>query len=152
MSNKILPRGNNAANGYVVATTSTPTAKKPTEVRLSVSVNDRALHQIPELNGFDNLEKAFALVPTRNKKNEVVWERVDVPYAFPSADRGGNRYDIHEATIKSTTKGSVIVSDGQTKTVNIKVDDLRKLGVAYGLKTNAGDVWLQYQGDNALLR
>jgi len=151
MSNKILPKGNFAANGYVSATTSTPTAKKPDQVRLSVTVNDRVLREIPELNGFDNLEKAFALVPTRNKKNEVVWERVDVPYAYPSADRTGNSYDNHQTTIKTTSKGSVIVVDGQTKTVNIKLDDLRKLGVAYGLKTNAGDVWLQYSGDNARL-
>jgi len=74
-----------------------------------------------------------------------------VPYAYPSADRTGNSYDNHQTTIKTTSKGSVIVVDGQTKTVNIKLDDLRKLGVAYGLKTNAGDVWLQYSGDNARL-
>jgi hypothetical protein len=120
-------------------------------VKLAVSVNDRALHQIPELNGFDNLEQAFALVPTRNKKNEVVWERVDVPYAFASADRGNNKYDNHETTI-TATKSSVIVVDGKKKTVNIDAGDLRNLGVAYGLKTNAGDVWLQYSGDNARLR
>jgi hypothetical protein len=148
VSNKILPKYNNATSGSVYATTTTPAAKKPKEVDLSVTVSDRALHQIPELAGFDNMEKAFALVPTRNKKNEVVWERVDIPFNHTSSDRGGNQYDVHSAVIKTTSKGAVIVADGQKKTVNIKMDDLRKLGVAYGLKTNTGEVWMQQKDDN----
>lgn len=148
MSNKILPKYNNATSGNVYATTTTPAAKKPKEVQLSVTVNDRALQQMPELKGFDNMEKAFALVPTRNKKNEIVWERVDIPFNHTASDRGGNRYDVHNATIKSTTKGAVIVADGQKKTVTIKMDDLRKLGVAYGLQTNTGEVWMQHRDDN----
>lgn len=148
MSNKILPKFNNATYGNVSATTTTPAAKKPKEVQLSVTVNDRALHQIPELNGFNNMEQAFALVPTRNKKNEVVWERVDIPFNHTASDRGGNQYDVHNATIKTTTRGAVIVADGQKKTVTIKMDDLRKLGVAYGLKTNTGEVWMQQKDDN----
>lgn len=148
MSNKILPKYNPAASGSVYATTAKPNSAKPKELTLSVTVNDRALANIPELNGFDNMERAFALVPTRNKKNEIVWERVDIPFTHTSSDRGGNRYDVHNATIKSTTKGAVIVSDGQKKTVNIKMDDLRKIGVAYGLQTNTGEVWMQTKDDN----
>ena len=30
----------------------------------------------------------------------------------------------------------------------IRTQDLQNLGVAYGLKTNTGEVWLQYADDN----
>lgn len=130
MGNKILPRYNNATSANVSATTK-PRAKAPTNVKLEVTVNDAALRR----NGhdFDGMEQAFALVPTRNKKNQVEWKRVELTFDHRSADRGGNMYDTHTVTIKGT---------------GIRTQDLKNLGVAYGLKTNSGDVWLQYADDN----
>lgn len=130
MGNKILPKFNNATYANVSATTK-PNRKTPTSVRLEVTVNDKALRNTG--HDFNGLEQAFALVPTRNKKNQIEWKRVEIPFAHRSSDRGGNMYDIHSVSIKGT---------------GIRTEDLKNLGVAYGLKTNTGEVWLQYADDN----
>ena len=108
-----------------------PRSKAPKDVNLQVTVNDAALRR--EGHQFDGMEQAFALVPTRNKKNQIEWKRVELSFTHRSADRGGNMYDTHVAKIQG--KG-------------IRTDDLKNLGVAYGLKTNTGEVWLQHSDDN----
>ncbi|MDP1916158.1 MAG: hypothetical protein Q8L14_07925 [Myxococcales bacterium] len=130
MGTKILPRYNSATSANVSATTK-PRSKAPKDVNLQVTVNDAALRR--EGHQFDGMEQAFALVPTRNKKNQIEWKRVELSFTHRSADRGGNMYDTHVAKIQG--KG-------------IRTDDLKNLGVAYGLKTNTGEVWLQHSDDN----
>ncbi len=97
----------------------------------SVEVLSRA--QLERLGPTLGARVPVALVPTRNKKNQVEWKRVELTFDHRSADRGGNMYDTHTVTIKGT---------------HIRTQDLQNLGVAYGLKTNTGEVWLQYADDN----
>jgi hypothetical protein len=96
-----------------------------------VTVRDDELRRVG--HQFDGLEHAFALVPTRNQKNQVEWKRIEIPFSARTMDRTGGSLDIHQLTINGT---------------GIRTDDLKNLGVAYGLKTNTGDVWLQYRDDN----
>jgi hypothetical protein len=130
MANTILPRTNDAARTYTTATLA-KTGKDAKFVELSVTVNDAALRR--QGHQFDGLEQAFALVPTRNGQNQVEWQRVDLSFAYRSSDRGGGMYDTH--SMRYEPKG-------------VRAEDLQNLGVAYGLKTNTGDVWLQYANDN----
>ena len=135
MGTKILPRYNSATSANVSATFidrgAKPPLKAPKDVNLRVTVNDAALRR--EGHQFDGMEQAFALVPTRNKKNEIEWKRVALTFTGRTADRGGNQYDTHTAKIQG--KG-------------IRTEDLKNLGVAFGLKTDTGEVWLQHSDDN----
>ena len=131
MGTKILPRYNSATSANVSATVNPRSKKVPKDVNLQVTVNDAALRR--EGHQFDGMEQAFTLVPMRNKKNQIEWKRVELSFSYRGSDRGGNQYDTHTAKIQG--KG-------------IRTDDLKNLGVAYGLKTNTGEVWLQHSDDN----
>jgi hypothetical protein len=131
-----------AAYGQVYQTANPKKPKTP-DVRLYVTVNDKELRKAGV--DFDGKEEAFALVPTRVKekgKTVIKWVEHELAYAGTQSDRGGNTYDRHELLLPP--KG-------------VNLNDLRNLGVAYGLRTNDGKghvdtQWLQYGDSNFKLR
>lgn len=101
------------------------------DVSLMVKVEDSALRRV--LPGFDGLEKAFALLP----QPDGHWRRVDLKYNGTSGTELGPHTDFHTHYVDSP-----FFSDAE-------VDAVRRSGVAFGLETNVGTVWLQDPGDNA---
>lgn len=113
----------------------TPTYGDPaTEpfLRLEVVVDDAAV--AAQVGGFDGLEQVFALVPRRLGDGSLRWESVDVPFVGPelSGYYGEVRRDRHET---EWLRG-------------LDVATARELGVAFGMDTNVGTVWLQGPDEN----
>jgi hypothetical protein len=96
-----------------------------------VRVNDAKLRE--QLPGFDGLEKAFMLVPQPSGE----WKRFELNYSQTYGTDLGPRTDIHSFAIPSP-----FLKDAE-------INAIRGNGVAFGLETNVGTLWLQDPGDNA---
>jgi hypothetical protein len=138
MGNINIPKYSGAYGKVYLTKPDAGTAKKPPTVKLSVQVNDKSVRE----NGvdFDGLEKAFALVPTRNNSNGIEWKRIDLEFQGTRTDRAGQSWDAHNVTVN-------------TSAFTVREEDLRTLGVAFGLETKNGrgqgdNVWLQNSGNN----
>jgi hypothetical protein len=95
-----------------------------------VAVDDKKLRQLDGFADFDGREKAFALVPERHGA-EVQWKKVNLGYEATFTDRAtGDRVDEHAAY------------------PSLDMDAVREHGIAIGLETNKGTVWLQELDDN----
>jgi hypothetical protein len=98
-------------------------------LHLEVEVKDAKLRQ--ERPGFDGLEKVFALVPRFDWVTKTTkWERHNLEYK-QSADGS----DRHSLTMLNNQYDLSLVP---------------KHGIAFGIDTNEGTVWLQAPGQNAL--
>jgi len=89
-----------------------------------VSVDDAGLRRAG-LDGFDGLEKAFALMPHNLPGGQVTWSKVDLGYEQTVKGR-----DVHAAYPA------------------VDANAVREHGFAVGLETNQGTVWLQKPDDN----
>lgn len=105
-------------------------------VSLTVGVqDDKIREQGVDHNGY---EKAFALVPQANGE----WKRYELDYAGSSFNRG----------VGAATDNFGVVLDGWDD--DVKLDDLRQRGVAFGLEVTGHDgkstetLWLQGYEDN----
>lgn len=108
------------------------------DLSLRVNVDDKKLRDATGRPN-DGLEKAFALVPTRDGG----WKRVDLSYESTWQDRGGGGpYDSHGLRIDN------LANQG------FSLDRVRTEGVAFGLEISGAHgsdpttVWLQHFGDN----
>lgn len=115
--------------------TGTPTYGHPatdTFVRLAVVVEDAELQS--EYAAFDGFEHVFALVPRRGSDGVVIWEGHNLPYRYTSHHGycGEKRSDRHETEWLP----------------DLDVETIMELGVAFGMDTNVGLVWLQQPNEN----
>jgi hypothetical protein len=96
---------------------------------ITVKVDDDAVRR--QADGFDGMERPFALVP-REVNGQVQWNRVDLGYL-------GSRLE--------SPNGRKIV-DEYMSTGMLDPAAARKYGIAVGLDTNVGTLWLQEPGKN----
>lgn len=105
------------------------------ETRLGLKIDVNDVRVASQVNGFDNMEQAFALVPTATDAG-VEWKRFEL--GFSGTHRMGSTPkdwdDMHVAWLDITPATAELI---------------RQYGVAFGLHTNQGDVWAQGFGDNA---
>lgn len=104
-------------------------------LHIGVNVQDAKLRETRP--GFDGLEHAFALVPERDGfDGQVKWARKELgtyeSFNFGAADRM-TFLDFHSLTFTPGQYDSALVS---------------RLGVAFGLETNVGLLWLQRPDGN----
>jgi hypothetical protein len=105
----------------------------PQEVFLQVRVNDAKIQeQVPKFNG---KEDVFALVP-RETADGVQWDPVKLDWKYDGTENG-NTIDIHQAYIPYA---------------DADVAAIGKYGVAFGMNTNEGTLWLQHPDHNTGLR
>jgi hypothetical protein len=107
---------------------SRPTGQ-PYRWKLIVEVEDDSIRQ--QVAGFDGFEKAFALVPFLDNQGLINWNRVELAYSFTHGDR-----DVH----------FLHIPDGPDKIV------IDQYGIAFGLESNVGRLWLQAPGVNTTPR
>jgi hypothetical protein len=104
-----------------------------TRLGLKIDVNDETIHT--QVSGFDNMERAFALIPT-DVGGAVQWQRYDLSYSathrMGSTPRDWD--DMHVAWL-----------DVSPATIAL----IRLHGVAFGLDTNQGILWAQDFANNA---
>ena len=94
--------------------------------QMTVGVDDEQLRKvIPKGEHFDGLEKVFALVPDREGAHPK-WYRVELAYQGKPV----GTHDLHGAIVENS------------------YGPIWENGVAFGLDTNVGTVWLQLPGDN----
>lgn len=98
---------------------------------LRVSVNDA---EVQKQHGYDGFERPFAMVP-RQVDGDIVWEK----HALEFAGHGRAGYFGQQQT------------DEYVLPRSLKVDaaTVKKLGIAIGMDTSAGQVWAQAPGENA---
>lgn len=96
-----------------------------------VKVDDARLRQ--QFDGFDGLERPFALVP-KEENGAVTWERHPLTYRGPGREGfyGERKVDQYELDALQ----------------NVDRRALEQYGVAVGLETNVGTLWAQDPGDN----
>ena len=107
-------------------------------LHLQVSVDDASVRQ--KHAGFNGYERVFALVPEW-QAGRVVWQRHDLRYrgswSYSGSSRaGGTRqptYDNHGASLQPRSLDPRTISE---------------LGIAFGMDTNVGTLWLQTADDN----
>jgi hypothetical protein len=95
---------------------------------LRVEVRDYEVRR--QAPGFNGTEQVFALIPREGAGGQVSWERFDLAYAPPQ----GYRYRSHDEHV------AWIDADPQV---------VRAHGVAFGMETNVGTLWLQEASNNA---
>jgi hypothetical protein len=105
----------------------------PETVFLQVKTNDQAI--LNQASGFDGMERVFALLPRETEKG-LQWERVDLKYVYSNAERN---------FIADTHMLSLPRADADAAALN-------KYGVAFGMDTNVGTLWLQYPDHNHSVR
>lgn len=108
------------------------TTSGPSAVKIDVTVDDAKVRQ--QLDGFDGMERPFALVPFQHDGGPVEWKRFNLSYE-------GSAFDGRE------------VQD-EYSTFNLSEQDCvaSQYGVAVGLETNEGVVWAQDFGQNTRVR
>jgi hypothetical protein len=133
MTTKVLGQRNPAATANIWRSSTDD------KVALNVTVDDKKIREAGLAH--DGYEKVFALVP----KSDGSWQRYDLEYSGPSYNRGAQGpKDAYSLFIGGWD--------------DVKLDDLRTKGVAFGLEVSgpngqdASTVWLQGYGDNYKLR
>lgn len=103
---------------------------------MSVSVPDG---QIRAMNpGFDGMEQVFALVP----RPSGAWDRVDLSYTSSGTTAAMN-------TGPGNGRYSYVPSDHhETVIALVDIKTIRREGIAFGIDTNVGTLWLQAAGKN----
>ncbi len=91
--------------------------------------------------GFDGFERVFALVPQPDQS----WKRVDLAY---NPGYQGTGRDNHVASLQAGVNGWVTPSG---ELISVDYDQLRVQGVAFGMDTNVGTIWLQAPNQNTPL-
>jgi hypothetical protein len=102
-------------------------------VGLAVTVDDQQVRRGHP--GFDGMERVFALVP-RGQPGCTSWQRVELRYnrTIPANPQTATPLvDDHEAYLNG---------DG------FDFPAIRREGVAFGMDTNVGTLWLQTRGKN----
>ena len=100
------------------------------QLAIEVRVNDDKVGQ--EAHGFDGMEQAFVLLPPAKKGME--WERHNLNYGgVDSFGSSGAKEDYHWLRL---------VVDDKTRAA------VKEQGVAFGLDTNVGQLWLQEADNN----
>lgn len=95
---------------------------------LKLEVNDEAIRQQHPYDGF---ERPFVMVP-RESKDKLTWERHELQFRETAAGEWGTTRDRYEAS----------------PDVELDLSAVKKHGVALGMDTNKGQVWLQPPGQN----
>ena len=107
-------------------------------LHLQVSVDDDSVRS--RAAGFNGYERVFALVPER-RDGELSWQRQDLSYSgswsYGGSSRVGGRpqptYDNHSESLRPDAV------DPRT---------IEEEGIAFGMDTNVGTLWMQTLGDN----
>ena len=108
-----------------------------------VDVDDQKVQA--NVPGFNGLERAFALFPYE-EDGKVAWKRVELTYDRKQSCSGD---DVHGFWITRKDINSPWLTPAGEK---IDFQAANKYGVAFGLDTNVGTVWLQGPDDNAFPR
>lgn len=120
-------------NGMSVAATRASSGQA--WMRLDVSVNDAQVRQ--QVDGFDGLERPFALIPYQHGASAPVeWRRVDLGYETTEFD----------------AKTHSLTDDYGLSGVDQKDCVADKLGVVVGMDTNEGTLWAQDYGQTIPVR
>ena len=98
--------------------------------KLSLQMRVDDAHVREDNNGFDGMEQVFAIVPMKDGS----WERFAMGYSGDRVDRSGRREDLHKRTVTA--------DDG------VDFDKVQKEGIAFGMETNVGTLYVQRFGDN----
>lgn len=107
----------------------------PASINLSVDVNDAAVAK--QLDGFDGMERPFALVPYQHGATAPVeWRRVDLGYETTGFD--AKSHALNDEYAAQNLDMTDCVAD--------------KLGVVVGMDTNEGTVWAQNYGESFKVR
>jgi hypothetical protein len=101
-------------------------------VELSVHVDDAKIRA--DRPGFDGLESVFALVP-RDSANGVIWEKTAIPFRSNFKNYGLDM-DDHVLFLEDS---------------KFDLKAIKKHGIAFGMDTNVGTIWMQSWGKNAPL-
>jgi hypothetical protein len=108
----------------------------PAVARLQMTVSVDATRLAEEAAGAGADVRVFALVPEQHEGG-IEWVRHELPHAYSwRLVAGGGatiRYDVHALGLSGST---------------IEAASLDEAGIALGLETEAGTIWLQTQGDN----
>lgn len=114
----------------------TPTyGAEATEPLLSVELRVEDALLATAHPGFDGQERPFVLIP-REEYGDVRWERIALHYRG-QLSRGyfaERRLDVYDVSGVKLSEADLTLTRG--------------LGVALGLETNVGTIWLQSTGDN----
>jgi hypothetical protein len=96
---------------------------------IQVSVDDAKVRS--QLDGFDGMERPFALVPYQHGSGPVEWRRVNLGYETTDYD----------------SKSHSLKDEYAAQSIDMKDNVADKLGVVIGMETNEGTVWAQNYGE-----
>jgi hypothetical protein len=126
--------GGNNQNGLQVNAWRTNSG--PANMGVNVEVDDAQVRKVAD--GFDGLEKPFAMVPFQTQDGNVTWKRFDIGW---SGDHVKDRELVDDYQL-SQVPGTADVNG--EKAGNVAND----LGVAVGMDTNKGTLWAQDYGQS----
>lgn len=107
----------------------------PASLEISVGVNDEKVRA--QLDGFDGMERPFALVPYQHGASAPVeWRKVDLGYETTGFD----------------AKSHSLTDEYGAQAIDMKDCVADKLGVVVGMDTNEGTVWAQNYGESFQVR
>lgn len=98
-------------------------------MNIDVSVEDAKVAK--QLDGFDGMEKPFALVPYQHGNGPVEWRRVDLGYETTDYD----------------PKSHALKDEYTAQQIDMTDNVADKYGIAVGMETNEGTVWAQNYGE-----
>lgn len=130
---KTLDRGASVHTKPITVLTGVPTyGYNPTrdDLKISADVEDKVIRQ--QADGFDGLERVFALIP-EERNGEVQWHRQDLAYQRTEQQRSGY-YAQNEHT----------VDKHEARLVDVDREAIKKHGIKMGMETNVGTLWLQH--------
>jgi hypothetical protein len=122
MGDTIISRNEASYHGLKVSV-GQATGGAPLSVNLQVrDANIRTIHGMDQ---FDGLEKPFALVPVMTGLGNIVWERRNLNYHY--SEDGADRFSLDAVPDSAAAKLH---------------------GVAIGIETNTGTLWIQHADQN----
>ena len=114
-----------------ISVNATRTTSGPAAMDLQVQVDDAKVRS--QLDGFDGMERPFAMVPYQHGNGPVEWRKVDLGYE----------------TTEFNPQSHALTDDyGFASPISMKDNVADKYGIVIGMDTNEGTVWAQDYGQN----
>ena len=95
---------------------------------INVAVDDAKVRS--QLDGFDGMERPFALVPYQHGDGPVEWRKVDLGFEATDFD----------------PKSHAVKDEYTAQSIDMTDNVADKYGIAVGMETNEGTVWAQDYG------